>query len=279
MKLYTIDTGFFKLDGGAMFGVVPKVLWNRLNPSDENNLCTWAMRCLLIEDGDRKILIDTGMGDKQDAKFKSHFHPHGTDTLVSSIENHGFSVDDITDVIITHFHFDHVGGALYKNTNGNIVPTFPNATYWSNELHYNWALDPNAREKASFLKENFVPLYDMGILQFIDVEQDVKFTDRISISFVDGHTKAMMVPYIQMDDGKTLVYGADLMPSHCHISMPYVMSYDLFPLKTLEEKAALYERATDGNHVIYFEHDKDMVAGTIKRNEKGRVVFDKEFLI
>ena len=272
MKLHIIETGKFKLDGGAMFGVVPKKLWQKINEPDENNMCTWAMRCLLIEEGERRILIDTGLGNKQDAKFRSHFHPHGEDSLDKSIAKSGFNAEDITDVFLTHMHFDHVGGAVKKDEDGNLLPTFPNATYWSNELHLNWALNPNPRERASFLKENIVPLQDHNVLKFIDVEQGVKFTDSISVDFVYGHTEAMMVPYINMGNGKTLVYTADLLPSHGHIGMPYVMGYDIRPLDTLKEKAKLYEKTVNDDHFIFFEHDKDMACASLTKNERGRVV-------
>jgi len=276
MKLHIIETGRFKLDGGAMFGVVPKALWTRLNPPDENNMCSWAMRCLLIEDGERKILIDTGLGTKQDAKFRSHFYPHGEDSLEQSIETAGFSVEDITDVFLTHFHFDHIGGAVTKDDKGNLIPTFPNATYWSNEPHYNWATHPNAREKASFLPENILPLKEHGVLKFIDVEQGVRFTDSIHVDFVYGHTEAMMIPYIQLEDGRTLVYTADLLPSHGHIGMPYVMAYDVRPLNTLSEKARLYEKAVNTNHIIFFEHDKDIACAELVKNDRGRVVLGSQ---
>ncbi len=273
MNFHIIETGYFKLDGGAMFGVVPKVMWNKINQADDENLCTWSMRSLLVEEGNKKILIDTGMGDKQGDKFKSHFHPHGKDSLYSSIADAGFSNEEITDVIITHFHFDHVGGAVDVDTKGNYIPAFPNATYWTTKAHYDWAIEPNSREKASFLKENFVPLREHGVLKYIDEGEDVKFSEHIKINFVNGHTRSMMVPYIEMGNGKTLVYCADLLPSHGHVSLPFVMSYDLFPLTTLDEKAALYERVTDGRHILFFEHDKDVAMGTVVKNEKGRVVF------
>jgi len=276
MKLHTIDTGYFKLDGGAMFGVVPKKMWQKLNPPDEANMCTWAMRCLLVEDGDRKILIDTGLGNKQDEKFRSHFSPHGTDTLLHSIGRAGFAAEDITDVLLTHLHFDHVGGAVYRNDQGRLLPTFPNATYWTNEPHLQWALDPNPRERASFLKENILPLQDHGCLRFIDVEAGVRFSDHITLEFGYGHTEAMMVPFIGLANGKTLVYTADLLPSHGHTGLPYVMAYDIRPLTTMKERAALYERVANPDHYIYFEHDKDIAVGQLSTNEKGRVVFDKE---
>ncbi|MEM9549491.1 MAG: MBL fold metallo-hydrolase [Bacteroidota bacterium] len=272
MKLHIIETGKFKLDGGAMFGVVPKTLWRKLNEPDENNMCTWVMRCLLIEDGERKILIDTGLGTKQDAKFRSHFHPHGDDTLDQSLQKTGFSFEDVTDVFLTHLHFDHVGGAIKKDKDGNLVPTFPNATYWSNEPHWNWAVEPNARERASFLKENILPLKEHNVLRFIDVEQGVRFTDSISVDFAYGHTEAMMIPYIRLDNEKTLVYTADLLPTHCHIGMPYVMGYDVRPLETLKEKARLFEKTVNTNHFIFFEHDKDMSCAELVKSDRGRVV-------
>lgn len=272
LKLHVIETGKFKLDGGAMFGVVPKSLWQKLNEPDDNNLCTWSMRCLLVEDGERKILIDTGIGNKQDAKFMSHFHPHGADSLIGSLQAQGFGVEDITDVLLTHFHFDHVGGAVVYDKNRNLVPTFPNATYWTNEIHYNAAYTPNAREEASFLKENFVPLKEHGVLKYIDINTETIFTDHINVIFSDCHTDKMMVPIINLGNSQKLVYTADLLPSHCHISMPYVMSYDIRPLETLKEKASLYERVTDGQHTIFFEHDKDIAMATLVKNEKGRVV-------
>ena len=272
MKLHIIETGKFKLDGGAMFGVVPKSMWKRLNPPDGNNMCTWSMRCLLIEDGERKILIDTGLGDKQDEKFRSYFHPHGEDSLKDSLSSAGFDFEDITDVLLTHLHFDHVGGAIVKDAQNNLIPTFPNATYWSNKKHWDWALNPNPREKASFLKENILPLADHNVLKFIDIESGVKFTDSISLDFVYGHTEAMMIPYIHLDNGSTLVYTADLLPSHCHIGMPYVMGYDIRPLDTLKEKSLLYEKTVNTNHMIFFEHDKDIACAQLTRNDKGRVV-------
>lgn len=270
MKLSIIETGKFKLDGGAMFGVVPKSMWQKINVPDDNNMCTWAMRCLLIEDGDKKILIDTGLGDKQDDKFRSHFHPHGEDTLSKSLSDAGVAFEEITDVILTHLHFDHVGGAVSRSHGGNLFPTFPNATYYTNDYHYKWAVDPNPRERASFLKENFVPLRDSGQLKFIDVEQGVKFNQSISFRFVYGHTGAMMIPFIDLGGGKTLVYCADLLPSHGHIGMPYVMSYDVQPLKTLEEKAEFYEIVANDQHFLFLEHDKDFATIQLGLNDRGR---------
>ena len=273
MKLHVLETGKFKLDGGAMFGVVPKRMWQKMHPADDDNLCTWQMRCLLVEDGNRKILIDTGVGSKQDDRFRSHFYPHDDIDFTESLTKIGLTTEDITDVFLTHFHFDHVGGALKRDAQGAIVPVFPNATYWSNEVHYNWALNPNAREAASFLKENFVPMRDQGILQMIDVQEGIKFSDNISLSFVYGHTEAMMLPYISLPSGNTLIYCADLIPSHHHIQMPYVMAYDLRPLETMKEKKVLHDVATDGKHFLFFEHDLDVACGFLTKNENGRVVF------
>ncbi|HMT71176.1 MAG TPA: MBL fold metallo-hydrolase [Saprospiraceae bacterium] len=273
MKLHVLETGKFKLDGGAMFGVVPKRMWQKMHPADDDNLCTWQMRCLLVEDGNRKILIDTGVGSKQDDRFRSHFYPHDDIDFTESLAKIGLTTEDITDVFLTHFHFDHVGGALKRDAQGAIVPVFPNATYWSNEVHYNWALNPNAREAASFLKENFVPMRDQGILQMIDVQEGIKFSDNISLSFVYGHTEAMMLPYISLPSGNTLIYCADLIPSHHHIQMPYVMAYDLRPLETMKEKKVLHDVATDGKHFLFFEHDLDVACGFLTKNENGRVVF------
>ncbi len=276
MKLHILETGKFKLDGGAMFGVVPKRMWQKMHPADDDNLCTWQMRCLLAEDGNRKILIDTGVGTKQDDRFRSHFYPHDDIDFTQSLAQIGLTTEDITDVFLTHFHFDHVGGALKRDAKGAIVPVFPNATYWSNEVHYNWALNPNAREAASFLKENFVPMREQGILQMIDIQEGIKFSDNISLSFVYGHTEAMMLPYISLPSGNTLIYCADLIPSHHHIQMPYVMAYDLRPLETMREKKALHDVATDGKHFLFFEHDLDVACGYLTKNENGRVVFGGE---
>ena len=221
LKITSIPTGFFKLDGGAMFGVVPRRLWQRTQPPDENNMCTWAMRCLLIETGDRKILVDTGLGDKQDDKFRSHFEPHGTDSLLGSLKNNGYSPEDITDVFLTHLHFDHVGGAVTRNDQGELVPTFPNATYWSNQKHFDWALNPNPREAASFLHENFVPLQEHGVLKFIPViDGGTEWIPGIKVHFVYGHTEAMMLP--EIDQGEhAVMYCADLIPvSYTHLTLP-----------------------------------------------------------
>jgi len=277
MKLSVIDTGYFKLDGGAMFGVVPKSLWSKLEEPDANNLCTWAMRCLLVEVDNRKILIDTGIGNKQSAKFFSHFHPHGDATLVKSLAKQGLTLEDITDVFLTHLHFDHVGGALVQDKRGKIVPTFPNATYWTNQAHYDWAYTPNAREKASFLKENFVPLMEEGILKTIDAlpyDQQLEWLPNFNVGYAYGHTEALMTPYIQYQ-GKTIIYCADLLPSPSHIGMPYVMGYDIRPLQTLTEKEFFLSRAVEEEHILFFEHAPSIEACTVKRNEKGRIVADQ----
>ncbi|MBK0379094.1 MBL fold metallo-hydrolase [Mucilaginibacter segetis] len=267
MKLYTIDTGYFKLDGGAMFGVVPKTIWNKTNPADENNLCTWAMRCLLIEDGKRLILIDTGIGNKQSDKFFSHYYLHGDASLNSSLAKHGFHPDDITDVFLTHLHFDHVGGAVIRDDE-KLLPAFKNAVYWSNEQHWEWAVDPNEREKASFLKENILPILESGQLKLITPRDGVRFTDNMSVRFVYGHTDAMMLPLISYK-GRKILYMADLLPSVGHLPLPYVMAYDMFPLKTLSEKKAYLNEAFERNYILYFEHDPINECCTLQQTEKG----------
>ena len=269
MKLYSVETGFFKLDGGAMFGVVPKSIWNKLNPADENNLCTWALRCLLIEDDGRLILVDNGIGDKQDAKFFGNYHLHGNDSLDSSLDKLGFSKEDITDVILTHLHFDHCGGSIIRKGD-KLIPAFPNATFWSNERHWKWATEPNDREKASFLKENILPILDSGKLEMIVVNEEglTDFTKNISFRFSFGHTEAMMLPQIQ-NAGKTLVYMADLIPSSAHIPMPYVMAYDMFPLTTLLEKKSFLEEAVENDYILVFEHDPLIECCTVHKTDKG----------
>lgn len=278
MKIHTINSGYFKLDGGAMYGVVPYKLWSKLNVPDENNMCTWAMRCMLVEEGDRVILIDTGMGDKQDDKFKKHFEPHGPYSLVSSLQSAGFSVEDITDVFLTHLHFDHCGGALVRNAAGAIVPLFPNATYWSNKRHWETALSPNFREKASFLKENIVPLIEADCIKFLDVEDGMHFTENITVDFYNGHTEAMMVPTVRLDNNKKIVFPADLLPSSTHVRMPYVMAYDVKPLVTLKEKARFYEQVHETDTYLFFEHDKDFTLGQLVKNEKGRFAIKESSL-
>ena len=267
MKLHTINTGLFKLDGGAMFGVVPKAIWQKTNPADSNNLCTWAMRCLLIEDGNKLTLVDTGIGNKQDEKFFSHYYLHGDDSMNKSLATLGFSMDEVTDVFLTHLHFDHVGGAVVRD-NEKLVPAFKNASYWSNEKHWQWAVEPNAREKASFLKENILPIKESGQLKFVEEKEGVEWQNNIKITFAYGHTDAMMLPKINYK-GKTIVYMADLLPSVGHLPLPYVMAYDMFPLKTLIEKQAFLEEAVDNNYILYLEHDPINECCTLQRTEKG----------
>lgn len=279
MKLTAIEAGNFKLDGGAMFGVVPKVLWNKLNPPDDNNLCTWALRCLVLEIDDRTILFDTGMGNKQGEKFQSHFHPSGKTDIEEALLSHGFQADDISDVFLTHLHFDHVGGAVKFDEKGNLIPTFPNANYWSDKAHFDWALNPNDREKASFLKENFMPLQEHGVLQFIDVKQHGHWIPCIKIKYCYGHTHRMMVPMIQLPDGRTLLYCADLLPSKFHISMPYVMSFDVRPLETLLEKQLFLDQATAEGHILFLEHDPEHACCTVKANDRGRIIINQSFTL
>ena len=277
MQLYSIHAGNFKLDGGAMFGVVPKSIWNRSNPADENNMCSWAMRCLLIEDGGRLILIDNGMGDKQDAKFFGHYYLHGNDTLEKSLAAQGFTTDDITDVFLTHLHFDHCGGSI-KKEGDKLMPAFKNATYWSNEAHWNWANTPNDREKASFLKENILPIKESGQLSLVDAPathfanngllHSVSFANNIDIRFVHGHTEKMMLPQIQYK-GHTIVFMADLLPSVGHLPLPYVMSYDMFPLTTLTEKKSFLQEAFENQYVLFFEHDAVHECVKLVQTEKG----------
>lgn len=281
MKLYSINTGYFKLDGGAMFGVVPKSIWNKLNPADENNMCSWALRSLLIEDEGRLMLIDNGMGDKQDAKFFSHYYMHGEDSLEKSLAGHGFSKEDITDVFLTHLHFDHCGGSIIRQGD-QLVPAFKNATYWSNEIHWRTATQPNDREKASFLKENILPIRESGRLQFVKVPPSAvqggssviteipyePFTNHISIGFVNGHTEGMMIPRIKYKD-MTIVFMADLLPATAHIPIPYIMAYDMQPLVSMQEKKAFLKEALEGGYVLFFEHDPVNECCTLQQTEKG----------
>lgn len=290
MKLYSINTGYFKLDGGAMFGVVPKSIWNKLNPADENNMCSWALRCLLIEDAGRLILVDTGMGDKQDAKFFGHYYLHGDDTMDRSLAEHGFTKADITDVFLTHLHFDHCGGSIVKEAE-KLVPAFKNATYWSNKDHWAWATEPNAREKASFLKENILPIQESGQLKFLNISpessilskerataplfaiHDSRLTTHLSFFIVNGHTNSMMLPKINYK-GKTIVFMADLLPSTAHIPLPYVMAYDMFPLTTLNEKKFFLTEAQQNDYVLFFEHDPIHECCNLQLTDKGIKVKD-----
>jgi glyoxylase-like metal-dependent hydrolase (beta-lactamase superfamily II) len=282
MKISVINTGYFKLDGGAMFGVVPKSIWGKLNPPDEKNLCTWAMRCLLIETDDKIILIDTGIGDKQDERFKSHFEPHGENNLEKSLAEKGIKVEDITDVFLTHLHFDHCGGAVTRNfsqnTEGPLSPTFPNATYWTNQTHFNWAMNPNGREAASFLKENFISLHEQGLLKFVKEEEGIELFKNIHIHFTFGHTESMMMLRIKHNE-KTLIYCADTLPSQWHINMPYIMAYDIRPLESLKEKTWLLEKAVENGWYLFFEHDPTVECATVKKDERNRIVLDKIYTV
>lgn len=267
MKLYSVNAGHLKLDGGAMFGVVPKSMWKKLNPPDDNNMCNWAMRCLLIEDEGRLILIDNGMGNKQDEKFFGHYFLNGEDTLEKSLAKYKFTKDDITDVFLTHLHFDHCGGSIEK-VNDQLVPSFKNATYWSNQNHWQWATNPNDREKASFLKENILPIQESGKLQFIELREGFQFTKNINIRFVNGHTDSMMLPQINYH-GQTIIYMADLLPSIAHIPIPYVMAYDTRPLETLKEKKSFLTEAQKKDFILFFEHDPLIECCSLQLTDKG----------
>ena len=274
-SIQSIHSGYFKLDGGAMFGVVPKTLWSRLNPPDSNNMCTWSFRCLLIETSDRKILVDCGMGDKQDAKFKSFFEPHGQTDIIIALKDKGVDAKEITDVFLTHLHFDHCGGAVCKNEDGSLIPAFPNAKYWSNQRHWDWAMNPNDREKNSYLKENFVPLLEQGRIEFINSDSPMlEWLPGMQIRFVYGHTEAMMV--LEMDfKNQKYIYCADLLPSSHHIPMPYIMAYDVRPLLSLQEKTLLLNQAAASNYILIFEHDPKIDAATVMLDEKGRIVLSE----
>lgn len=277
MKLYAINTGHFKLDGGAMFGVVPKSIWNKLNPADENNMCSWAMRCLLIEEGNRLMLIDCGLGDKQDEKFFSFYYLHGQDTLDKSLASHGFHRDDITDVFLTHLHFDHCGGAIeLDKKNNRYYPAFKNATYWSNREHWDAAIKPNPREKASFLKENILPIQESGQLQFI--EKEGQWNDFIFNYYTYGHTDAMMIPRIKYKD-KEIIYMADLTPSYHHLKIPYVMGYDSRPLNAMEEKQKVLQYAAENKSILFFEHDPVIECTIPQITDKGILGGDKLKLV
>lgn len=267
MKLYSINAGHFKLDGGAMFGVVPKSMWKKLNPPDENNMCNWAMRCMLIEDEGKVILIDNGMGNKQDEKFFGYYYLNGDDTLEKSLAKYGFSKEDITDVFLTHLHFDHCGGSIEK-AGDVLVPAFKNAIYWSNANHWQWATNPNDREKASFLKENILPIKESGKLKFIETKEGIEFSKNIHIRFVNGHTESMMLPQIKYK-GKTIVYMADLLPSLAHIPIPYVMAYDTRPLETLKEKKSFLTEALQKDFILFFEHDREVECCNLQITDKG----------
>jgi len=271
MKLHAIETGFFKLDGGAMFGVVPKSIWNKTNPADSNNMCTWGNRLLLMEEGNKLMLVDTGLGDKQNEKFFSYYYLHGDATLDKSLKNIGFDRNDITDVILTHLHFDHCGGAIIREGE-KLSPAFKNADFWSNSDHWACATDPNPREKASFLKENILPIQESGRLKFVEDSKD-PFGKDISIRYANGHTEAMMLPQIQYK-GKTVLYMADLLPSVGHIPIPYVMGYDVRPLVTMEERNSYWNEIVENEYILFFEHDPVNECCTLQHTEKGIRVKD-----
>jgi len=272
MKLYPINAGNFKLDGGAMFGVVPKSLWQRTNPADSNNMIDIAARCLLIEDGNRLILIDTGMGNKQSDKFFGYYYLWGNDSIDSSLKQHGFHRDDITDVFMTHLHFDHCGGSIQWNANRSGYETaFKNAKFWSNEDHWNWAINPNNREKASFLKENIIPIQDSGQLNFTSLPQGNTLENSelgFDIFFANGHTEKQMIPLINYK-GKTIAFMADLLPTAGHLPIPFVMGYDTRPLLTLGEKELFLNIAADKNYYLFLEHDAHNEIITVQHTEKG----------
>ncbi len=269
MVVSPVVIGSFTLDGGAMFGVVPKTLWQKLNPPSEKNLCTWGLNSILIQTGERKILVDTGIGHKQDEKFHSHFNPDEEGVQLSLIDQTHVHPEEITDVFLTHFHFDHVGGATLK-IGDKIVPTFPNARYWTNEVHYDWAYKGNPREQASFLHENFVPLREQNKLHFIDVQKDdVEWLPSIHVRFLYGHTEAMMMLLIQHDN-ECIIFPTDLIPSRWHVRLPYIMSYDLQAKATLAEKERLLSELEGTDHKVFFQHDPELISGRIDRDERGR---------
>jgi len=279
MIIHTLDTGPFKLDGGAMFGVVPKTLWQRTNPADDRNLCDWALRNLLIETTDasgkpRLVLVDTGVGDKQDAKFFGFYDLPNGKTLVQAVEQAGYALSDVTDVLVTHLHFDHAGGAVRWADTGRtrLEPTFPRATYWSHSGQWQWAMQPNPRERATYLQENIMPLHESGQLRFSD--QSELGIPGIELLYVDGHTEKMLMPRLETA-GKTLLFCADLIPSTSHVPVPYVMGYDVRPLLTMDEKTTCLERAVDEDWLLVFDHDPYCEAATVERTEKGIRVKDK----
>jgi len=273
MKLSVINTGNLKLDGGAMFGVVPKVIWNKVYPCDENNLCNWSMRCLLVDTGERRILIDCGIGNKQTEKFFGNYYLNGDGNLDDSLAKAGYKPEDITDVILTHLHFDHAGGAIRWNAGKtDYIPTFKNAIYWTSGKQWNWATNPNHREKASFLKENILPIKEKGTLKL--VEDNCELYPGISIRLYYGHTDGQVIPFIRLN-GKTIVYMADLLPSSAHIPLPYVMSYDTRPLITIDEKETFLKEAAQHEYILFLEHDLFTECCTVMETEKGIRVKDK----
>jgi glyoxylase-like metal-dependent hydrolase (beta-lactamase superfamily II) len=271
MQLFPINTGHFKLDGGAMFGVVPKSLWSKSYPADANNLCSWAMRCLLVQEGSRLVLIDNGMGNKQDEKFFSHYDLHGDDSLDASLKKAGFHRDDITDVFLTHLHFDHCGGSIeWDDALSGYRPAFKNAVYWSNQEHWKWANEPNPREKASFLKENILPIQESGQLKFLESNE---LFPGFSVEKVSGHTESMMLPVLS-SNGHKIMFMADLLPSPVHVPVAWVMAYDTRPLLTMQEKSSVLATCVSENRVLFFEHDKSIECATLQQTEKGIRVLD-----
>ena len=270
MKVSVIDAGNFKLDGGAMFGIIPKLLWQKYVPADENNLCTWKTRCLLVEEGKKLTLIDTGMGDKQPQKWQSYYYRHGEGDLIKSIRAAGYHESDVSDVILSHLHFDHCGGALFLDKNTlEPVPTFENANYWTHSKHWDWAQTSNPKEKGTFLNENINPLQLHGVLKFID-RTDNHFSDNWEFLYADGHTEKMIMPIINVN-GQKIAFAADCVPSHAHIHIPYVMAYDNFPLTTMTEKEHLFQKLIEENIALVFDHDAVHEAAFVEKTEKGYI--------
>lgn len=276
IKLYSIANGYFKLDGGAMFGVVPKTLWSRTTAADAHNLVRLAMRSLLIETGDRLILVDTGIGNKQDDKFLAHYHLHGDDSTDKSLAAHGFSRADVTDVYLSHLHLDHAGGAVSR-VNGALVPAFANARYWTHRDHWEWALNPNPREKSSFLKENLLPLMEQNVLHFVDPDDRSQFPLELSTRLSSGHTQSMMMPFVRYKN-RTIVFVADLFPTTAHIPIAYVPAYDVSPLKTMQEKESFLREALENEYILFFAHDPDIECCTLRMTDKG-IRVDRTFTL
>lgn len=273
LQIDSVMCGYLKLDGGAMFGIVPKRMWEKIYPCDDQNLCTWAIRSILIQTDDRKILIDCGVGDKQDDKFRSHFYPHGKQ-VIESLSDKQIQAEEITDVFITHLHFDHVGGA-FKRDGDKIVPTFPEAKYWTSEEHFQWAEHSNLREKASFLPENILPLKEKGRATFVETEtDDFKIFDFLSIRFLYGHTHAMMMPIIHREGESDLIFCTDLLPSSAHLGLPYIMAYDINPLQSVDEKSRLLSEAVEAGSHLFLEHDARHEAISIVGGERGKYGFE-----